>query len=82
MNFCILAFQVVEFPRRSGLDSRQFELYYLSVLLMGFFFFFYICHILERNWEYSETVHVDFKKAYDAVRREVLYNILIEFGYL
>jgi hypothetical protein len=23
---------------------------------------------------------VDFKKAYDLVRREVLYNILLEFG--
>jgi hypothetical protein len=23
---------------------------------------------------------VDFKKAYDSVRREVLYNILIQFG--
>jgi hypothetical protein len=34
-------------------------------------------------WEYNETVHqlfIDFKKAYDSVRREVLYNILIEFG--
>jgi hypothetical protein len=36
--------------------------------------------ILERKWEYNETVHqlfVDLKKAYDSVRREVLYNILL-----
>jgi hypothetical protein len=35
------------------------------------------------KWEYNETVHqllVDFKKAYDSVKREVLYSILIEFG--
>jgi hypothetical protein len=25
-------------------------------------------------------IFVDFKKAYNSVRREVLYNILIEFG--
>jgi hypothetical protein len=25
-------------------------------------------------------VFVDFKKAYDSVRREILYNILMEFG--
>jgi hypothetical protein len=44
---------------------------------------FCIRQILEKKWEYSETVHqlfIDFKKAYDSVRREVLYNILIEFG--
>jgi hypothetical protein len=35
------------------------------------------------NLEYNERVHelfVDFKKAYDTVRREVLYNILIQLG--
>jgi hypothetical protein len=34
------------------------------------------------KWEYNEIVYqifVDFKKAYDSVRREVLYSILIEF---
>jgi hypothetical protein len=32
-----------------------------------------------KNWEYNETVHqlfIDFKKTYESVRREVLYNIL------
>jgi hypothetical protein len=44
---------------------------------------FYIRQILEKKCEYNGTVHqlfIDFKKAYDSVRREVLYNILIEFG--
>jgi len=39
--------------------------------------------ILEKKWEYYETVHklfIDFKKAYDSVRREVWYNILVGFG--
>ena len=43
-----------------------------------------IRQMLEKKWEYSEAVHqllnIDFKKAYDSVRREVLYNILTEFG--
>jgi hypothetical protein len=33
---------------------------------------------MEKKLEYNETV--DFRKAYDSVRREVLYTILIEFG--
>jgi hypothetical protein len=44
---------------------------------------FYIRQILEKKWEYNGTVHqlfIDFKKAYDSVKREVLYNILLEFG--
>ena len=44
---------------------------------------FCIRQILEKKWEYNEEVHqlfIDFKKAYDLVRREVLYKILIEFG--
>jgi hypothetical protein len=44
---------------------------------------FFFCQILEKKWEYSEAVpqlFIDFKKAYDTVRREVLYNIRIEFG--
>jgi hypothetical protein len=39
--------------------------------------------MLEKKWEYNETVHqliIDFKKAYDLVKRELLYNIFIEFG--
>jgi hypothetical protein len=39
--------------------------------------------ILEKKWEYNESVHqlfIDLKKPYDSVRREVLYNILIDLG--
>jgi hypothetical protein len=38
---------------------------------------------LRKNGEYNKAVHqlfIDFKKAYDSVRREVLCNIVIEFG--
>jgi hypothetical protein len=44
---------------------------------------FYILKILEKKREYNGTAHqlfIDFKKAYDSVRMEGLYNILIEFG--
>ena len=39
--------------------------------------------IPEKKLEYNKAVHqlfIDFTKAYDLVRWEVLYNILIEFG--
>jgi hypothetical protein len=41
---------------------------------------FCIRQMLEKKWMYNETVHhlfIDFMKAHDSVRREVLYNILI-----
>jgi hypothetical protein len=44
---------------------------------------FCIRQILENKWKCNKTVHqlfIYFKKAYDSVRREVLYNILIDFG--
>jgi hypothetical protein len=44
---------------------------------------FCIRQISEKKGEYNGTVHqlfIDFSKAYDPVGREVLYNILIEFG--
>ena len=43
---------------------------------------FCIRQILEEIWQQNGTMHrlfIDFKKAYDSVRREVLYNILIKF---
>jgi len=46
-------------------------------------YIFYIHQILDKKWEYNETVHqlfIHLKKADDSVRREVLNNILIEFG--
>ena len=44
---------------------------------------FCILQILEKKWDHNEAVYqlfIDFKNAYDSVRREVLYNILMEFG--
>jgi len=44
---------------------------------------FCIHQIFHKKWEYNEEVHqlfIDFKKAYNSVRREILHKILIEFG--
>jgi sorting nexin-29 len=44
---------------------------------------FYIRQILEKKWKYNGTVHqlfIDFKKACDLIKREVLYYFLLEFG--
>jgi hypothetical protein len=44
---------------------------------------YFIPQILEKKWEHNEAVNqlfIDFKKAYDSVRSEALYNILIQFG--
>jgi hypothetical protein len=42
-----------------------------------------IRQILEKELECNETVHqqfIDLKRAYESLRREVLYSMLIEFG--
>jgi hypothetical protein len=42
-----------------------------------------IQQILEKKWEYNSTEYqlfIDFMKASDSVKREVLYNIPIQFG--
>jgi len=44
---------------------------------------FCIRQILEKKCDYNEAVHqlfIDFKEAYDIIRREVLHDILMEFG--
>jgi hypothetical protein len=45
----------------------------------------YVLHLShnEEEWDYNGKVHqlfADFDKAYDSVRREVLYNILTQCG--
>jgi len=44
---------------------------------------FCVHQILQKKWEYNKAVlqlFMAFKEAYDSIRREVFYNILIEFG--
>jgi len=43
-----------------------------------------IRQILEKKWEYNEARHqvfIDFKKACDSAKREVVYNILIQYSH-
>jgi hypothetical protein len=43
---------------------------------------FYILQLLEKKREYNVKVHqlfIGFEKAYDSVKREGLYNILLQF---
>jgi Reverse transcriptase (RNA-dependent DNA polymerase). len=38
---------------------------------------------LKKNWKYKNKVYqlvIDFEKAYDSIKRESLYDILIKFG--
>jgi hypothetical protein len=38
----------------------------------------FVKYLQNKNWEYDEAVHqflIDFKKAYDSVRREGLYRV-------
>jgi hypothetical protein len=61
-----------------GINSVDFE---ASVQLL--FIYSALVKYLKKKWEYNEAVHqlfTDFVKAYDSVRREVLYNILIKSG--
>jgi hypothetical protein len=44
-----------------------------------------IRQIREKKWEYNEAVHhmfIDFREACDSDRRDILYNIMTEFGVL
>jgi hypothetical protein len=44
---------------------------------------FYIHQTQKKKWEYNGIEHqlfIDLEKAYNSVRREVLYSILTEFG--
>jgi hypothetical protein len=43
----------------------------------------FICQIMKKKWEYNRMAHqlfMNYEKAHDSVMREVLYNILTEFG--
>jgi hypothetical protein len=58
---------------------------WISTQQVNYVNIFCIRQIPEKKLECNEAVNklfVDFKKAYDSVRREVLYSNLLEFGIL
>jgi hypothetical protein len=60
-----------------GIISLGFEVNRLSS-----YYILCVHQILKEKWEHNEAVHqlfFGFKKAYDSVRRDVLYNIVIMF---
>jgi len=60
-----------------GIISVDFD-----VTLQLIFIYYVFLKYFRKKWEYKEAVYqlvIGFKKAYDSVRREVWYNILIEF---
>lgn len=49
----------------------------------GIRFFVFVSYYRRTNkiqWDGTSAVRIDFRKAYDLVRREALYNISIGFG--
>ena len=66
-----------------NIQGKQTSFYKYCPGTFGYILVFCIRQILGKKWEYNEAVHqpfIDFKKAYDSVRRELLYNIFTELG--
>jgi hypothetical protein len=82
-------YHIQEVPLKSSVQKTSYAGNTVTICALftdrisSFDHIFCIRQILEKKWEYNGAVHqlfVDFKKAHDSGRREVLYNIHIEFG--
>ncbi|KAJ4452266.1 hypothetical protein ANN_03784 [Periplaneta americana] len=81
--FMVCAMEVPCVPSLNMNDAFRTEGYHIEEYLGTVYEVQRSARIMEKKWEYKGTVHqlfIDFKKAYDSVKREVLYDILIEFG--